>query len=66
MQKVEKIKSVFFRKTILAAGGGRERGEGERRLARKLWNRLREVAVARAKTRALAIASRGSAGKSGR
>ena len=54
MQKVEKIKSVFFRKTILAAGG-RERGEGERRLARKLWNRLREVAVARAKTRALAI-----------
>ena len=49
------IKSVFFRKTILAAGGGRERGEGERRLARKLWNRLREVVVARAKTRALVI-----------
>ena len=55
MQKVEKIKSVFFRKTILAAGGGRERGEGGRRLARKLWNRLRAVAVARAKTRALGI-----------
>lgn len=55
MQKVEKIKSVFFRKTILAAGGGRERGEGGRRLARKLWNRLRDMAVTRAKTRALAI-----------
>ena len=55
MQKVEKIKSVFFRKTILAAAGGRERGEGGRRLARNLWNRPRAVAVARAKTRALGI-----------
>ena len=45
--------SECFRKTTLAASGGRERGEGERRLARKLWNRLREVVVTRAKTRAL-------------
>ena len=45
--------SECFRKTTLAASGGRERGEGERRLARKLCNRLREVVVTRAKTGAL-------------
>jgi len=33
--------SECFRKTTLAARGGRERGEDERRQARKLWNRLR-------------------------
>ena len=45
--------SECFRKTTLAASGGRERGEDERRRARKLWNRLREVVVTRTKTRAL-------------
>ena len=47
--------SECFRKTTLAASGGRERGEGERRLTRKLWNRQKEEMVTRAKTRALGI-----------
>lgn len=34
--------SECFRKTTLEASGVKERGEGERRLTRKLWNRRKE------------------------